>query len=459
MDASPWLRPVQEFISPLPTPAGSPMSQTLSLTFSPAPAPATGPADFMAGSGLRAPAGAPGSAPPGSHVAPGGWSLTGPGGWNLSWSPVAAGPPPPPPVSVPAKLRQPGLSGEHAGDLAGDAAVPLDRSFEFGGENVSTGPAALRAQRRKLFAQSPEALRASGDAPPPGSAGKPGVVGPQGGPLGCQGSRRPFAPANLNLAHAAPAPAPGLAGDSQLPTPTLFAAHEGFEGSRGPSQAPGSGPGGPGRAVAAAIAAERGAAGAGSGADGVALQGAPGDAPAGCARAGAPPSAQRGNPAGSGALAAAEEGTWRIAAVGARSRSDSDSSGALQGPIHSLQGMGDACKLHECCAVVPSVPPATLAPVIRLRACHKQGFYAGSASAPPQPAAKAAFADESPAAARSASRGDRKQRGKRRRGRYTAALVSALLLAACAVTALRGMAALPHGQVLTCLTSGCLPAG
>lgn len=351
MDVSPWLRPVQEFISPLPTPAGSPLGQTLSLTFSPAPTPTTGPVDFMSGSGLRAPAGAPASAPPGSYAVPGGWSLTGLGGWNLSWSPVSAGPPPPPPVSVPAKLRQPGLRGEHGGDPAEDAAVPVDRSFEFGGENVSMGSAAVRAQRRKLFAQSPEALRAPRDAPPLGSAGKPGAMGPQGGPLGCQGSRRPFGPANLNLAHAVPAHAPGLTEDSQLPTPTLFAAHEGFEGSRGPSRAPGSGPGVPGRIPAAAMAAEHGAAGAGSGEDGLTLQGAPGDAPAGCAWRGTPAPAQCGHPAGSGALAAAEEGTWRIAAVGARSRSGSDSSGALQGPIHLLQGIGNAYKasLVLCC--------------------------------------------------------------------------------------------------------------
>ena len=296
------------------------MSQTLSLTFSPALAPA----DFMSGSGMQAPAGAPASAPPGSYVAPGGWSLSGPGGWNLSWSPVSAGPPPPPPVSVPAKLRQPGLSGERVGDPAGGAAVPVDRSFEFGGENMNLGSAAVRAQRRKLFAQSPEALRAPGDVPPPGGAGKPGVVGHQGGSLGSQGSRRPFGPANLNLAHAAPAPASGLAEESQQPTPTLFAAHEGFEGSHGPSRAPGTGPGVPDMVPAA----ERGTVVAGSGGDGVTSQGAPGDALAGCAWRGTPASAQRGHPAGSGALAAAEEGTWRIAAVGARSRSGSDSSGA-----------------------------------------------------------------------------------------------------------------------------------
>ena len=92
---------------------------------------------------------------------------------------------------------------------------------------------------------------------------------------------------------------------------------------------------------------------------------------------------------------------------------------------------------------------ATFASVLRFRACHEQAFYAESASAPPQSAAKATFAADGPAAARSDPSANQKQGGKRRRGRWAAALVSALLLAACAVSALRGMAAVPSGQVLS----------
>ena len=344
MHASPWLRPVQEFISPSPTPAGSPGGQGISLAFSPASTSAAGPAGFAADCGMWAPASAPASAPP--------INFTVPAGWNLAVSLNSAGPPLPP-ASVPAKLRHgPGFgSGGREGNPAGGAAGPAERGFDFGGENMRAGPAAVRAEGRQLFAQSPEALRAPGGAPPLGSAGKLRAMCNEGTPEVFQGPRRPFGPANLNLAHAAPAPAPGLAGDSQPATPTLFAAHEGFEASRGPSQAPGSGPRvSPAKVSAAAPAAEHGAAVVGRGADGATLQGAPGDATAGRGPSSSPASAHARNPAGSGALAVAEEGTWRIAAVGARSRSGSDSSGArrCQG-TWAVGSPAGTLQEHSCC--------------------------------------------------------------------------------------------------------------